>query len=71
MKVKVLVDYGDAILGPQKQGNIIEVSEERYELLSNPKANPYNVSFVEKVVETAKKETKAEKAVKKTTKKAK
>ena len=55
-KVKVLVDYGDAILGPQKQGNIIEVSEERFELLSNPKANPYNVSFVEKVVETAKKE---------------
>lgn len=71
MKVKVLVDYGDAILGPQKQGNIIEVSEERYELLSNPKANPYNVSFVEKVVETAKKKTKAEKAVKKTTKKSK
>lgn len=42
MKVKVLVDYGDAILGPQKQGNIIEISEERFELLSNPKANPYN-----------------------------
>lgn len=56
-------------------GEEFEVSGERYEVLT--KTNKYNVVFVEAVekvrepIETAKKEVKTEKAVKKTTKKAK
>lgn len=55
-------------------GEEFEVSEERYEILT--KTNPNKVVFVEKVeevkvIETATKKVKTEKAVKKTTKKAK
>ena len=54
-----------------KKGEVFEISEERYETLT--KDNRFNVVFVEKVeeaveVETAKKEVKTEKAVKKTRK---
>jgi hypothetical protein len=60
-----------------KAGEEFEVSGERYEILKGN--NKYNAIFVEAVetvrepleVETAKKEVKTEKAVKKTTKKAK
>lgn len=54
-----------------KEGEEFEVSEERFEVLT--KTNSFGVVFVEKVeeIETAKKEVKTEKAVKKTTKKAK
>ena len=58
-----------------KVGEEFEVSEKRFEVLT--KTNSYGVAFVEAVeektteVETAKKEPKTEKAVKKTTKKAK
>jgi len=60
-----------------KVGEEFEVSGERYEILKGN--NKYNAVFVESVevvrepvkVETAKKEVKTEKAVKKTTKKAK
>lgn len=54
-----------------KQGEEFEVSEERFEVLT--KTNKFNVVFVEKVevIETATKKAKTEKAVKKTTKKAK
>jgi len=71
MKVKVLVDYNDKNLGQVKAGDVIEVSEERYNFLTDKIANPYKVCLVEKVVEEAKKEVKTEKAVKKTTKKSK
>ena len=54
-----------------KAGEEFEVSEERYEVLT--KTNKFNVVFVEKIeeVETAVKKVNTEKAVKKTTKKAK
>ncbi len=57
-----------------KKGEKFEITEERYEILT--KNNKYNVVFVEKVeevkkIETATKKVKTEKAVKKTTKKAK
>lgn len=54
-----------------KKGEEFEVSEERFEVLT--KTNKYKEIFVEKVeeVETATKEVKAEKAIKRTTKKAK
>ena len=54
-----------------KAGEEFEVSEVRYEVLT--KTNKFNVVFVEKVeeLETAVKKVKTEKAVKKTTKKAK
>ena len=54
-----------------KAGEEWEVSEERYKVLTQ--TNQYNVVFVEKVeeVEVAVKKPKTEKAVKKTTKKAK
>lgn len=57
-----------------KTGEEFEVSEERYKVLT--KTNKFNVVFVEKVdkaeeIETAVKEVKKEKAIKKTTKKAK
>lgn len=57
------------------EGEVIEISEERYNILSKPDKNPFGVIFVKpleehiKEIETAKKETKTEKAVKKTTKK--
>lgn len=57
-----------------KQGEEFEVSDERYKVLT--KENKFNEVFVTKVeeikeVETAVKKVKTEKAVKKTTKKAK
>lgn len=54
-----------------KKGEDFEVSEERFEVLT--KTNKYKAVFVEKVemVETATKKVKAEKAIKRTTKKAK
>lgn len=57
-----------------QEGEQFDVSEKRYEVLT--KTNKFNVVFVEKVeetkeVETATKKVKTEKAVKKTTKKAK
>lgn len=57
-----------------KEGEEFEVSEARYKVLT--KTNSFGVAFVEKVevakeVETAKKEVKTEKAVKKITKKSK
>lgn len=54
-----------------KEGEKFEVTEERFKVLS--KNNKYNATFVKKVeeIETAKKEIKAETAVKKTTKKTK
>ena len=54
-----------------KAGEVFEISKERYEVLT--KSNSYGLVFVEKVeeIETAKKEVKTEKAVKKTTKKSK
>lgn len=57
------------------EGEEFEISDERYEVLSDPKKNSFGAIFVKKIeeyiqeVETAKKEVKAEKAVKKTTKK--
>ena len=54
-----------------KKGEEFEVSKERFEVLT--KTNKYKAVFVEKVekIETATKEVKAEKAIKRTTKKAK
>lgn len=54
-----------------KAGEEFEVSKERYEVLT--KTNNFKAVFVEKVeeIETATKKVKTEKAVKKTTKKAK
>lgn len=54
-----------------KAGEKFEVSKERYEVLT--KTNNFKAVFVEKVeeIETATKKVKTEKAVKKTTKKAK
>lgn len=57
-----------------KEGEQWDISKERYEVLT--KTNKFNAVFVEKVeeteeVETATKKVKTEKAVKKTTKKAK
>lgn len=54
-----------------KAGEEFEVSEERYQVLT--KANKFNAVFVEKVeaIEIAKKEVKAEKAIRRTSKKTK
>lgn len=57
------------------EGEVIEISEERYKVLSDPKNNPFGAIFVKKLeehikeVETAKKEVKKETTAKKTTKK--
>lgn len=77
MKVKATEMYKKLNVQDKELGRIpevgeeFEVSEERYEVLT--KTNPNKVVFVEKVeeVETATKKVKTEKAVKKTTKKAK
>ena len=56
------------------EGEEMEISEERYNILSKPENNPFGVVFVKpieehiKEVETAKKDIKKETAVKKTTK---
>lgn len=77
MKVKATDEYVKRNLKDKeldripKAGELFEVSKERYEVLINN--NPFNAVFVEKVeeVETATIKPKVEKAVKKTTKKAK
>ena len=80
MKVKATEEYEKLNLQDKELGRIPKageefiVSEERYKILT--KDNPYSVVFVEKVeelkqIETATKKVKTEKAVKKTTKKAK
>ena len=91
MKVKATAEYKNRkVIDSElnripEAGEIFEVSEERYKVLT--KSNKYGVKFVElaeqvkengkkiakavKEVETAKKESKVEKAVKKTTKKSK
>lgn len=57
------------------EGEEFETTEERFDLLGIAEHNPYNAIFVVKKedkiaeVETAKKQTKTEKAVRKTTKK--
>lgn len=60
----------------EEEGKILEVSEERFNVLGNAKGNPFNTVFVvpvkeEKQVEIAKKEDKKETAKPKTRKKAK
>lgn len=54
-----------------KAGEEFEISEERYQVLTE--TNKFNAVFVEKVdvIETAKKDVKVEKAIKRTSKKAK
>lgn len=77
MKVKATNKYEEMNLKDieldriPKAGEEFEVSKERFEVLT--KTNKYNAIFVEKVeeIEVAKKEVKAEKAVKKPAKKAK
>lgn len=80
MKVKATEMYKKLNVQDKELGRIpevgeeFEISEERYEVLT--KTNPNKVVFVEKVeevkvIETATKKVKTEKAVKKTTKKAK
>lgn len=78
MKVKATEMYKKLNVQDKELGRIpevgeeFEVSEERYEVLT--KTNPNKAVFVEKVeevIETATKKVKTEKAVKKTTKKAK
>lgn len=80
MKVKATGEYQkrnltDAVLGrTPKEGEEFEVTEERFKVLSGN--NPFKAIFVKAVeekkeIEVAKKEPKTEKAVKKTTKKAK
>ena len=77
MKVRATSKYEELKLQDNELGRIpkageeFEVTEERFEVLT--KTNKFNVVFVEKVeeIETATKKVKTEKAVKKTTKKAK
>lgn len=69
MKVKATNEYVRLNLQDKElnripvEGEVFEVSKARYEVLT--KTNSYGVVFVEKVEETAKKEVKSEKAVKK------
>lgn len=51
MKVKVLVDYNDKNLGSLKKGDYVEMSEERFNYLSDKMANPYKAVLVEQVEE--------------------
>jgi len=75
MKVKATGEFKRLGVNPEElnfipeEGKEFEVSEARYQVLT--KKNKYNVVFVEEVIETAKKEIKSEKAVKRTSKKAK
>lgn len=74
MKIKFLVKVPDKYTGEQyKEGQVKEFKVERAkEILSakQPNGQPY-AEEVKEIVEVAKKEVKTEKAVKKTTKKAK
>lgn len=77
MKVRATDEFKKMGLHPEELKDIpeigfeFEVSAERFKVLSG--ANQYGINFVEKVeeIETAKKENKAEKAIKRTTKKSK
>ena len=51
MKVKVLEGYNDKNLGALKKGDVVEMTEDRYNYLSDKNANPYKVVLVEKVEE--------------------
>lgn len=75
VKVKVLATYEQQNIQDielkriPKAGEIIQISEERYKILSG--ANSFGMKFVERVeekIETEAKEVKKETAVKKTTK---
>lgn len=69
MKARIVREYFDKELKRMtKIGEVIEVTEERFKVLSGK--NGYGCPFAVEV-ETAKKEPKVEKAVKKTTKKSK
>lgn len=74
MKVKATEEYkkrkviDNELKRIPEPGEIFEVSEERFKVLNGK--NNYKAVFVEEI-ETAKKELKVEKAVKKTTKKSK
>lgn len=73
MKVKATGEFKRIGVNPKEldfipeEGTEFEVSEERFDVLSGN--NSYKAIFVNAIVETAMKETKTEKAVKKTTKK--
>lgn len=77
MKVKATGEFKRIGVNPKEldyvpeEGKEFEVSEERFDVLRGN--NPYKAVFVEEIkeIEVAKKEPKTEKAVKKTTKKAK
>lgn len=75
MKIKFLVDVPDKYTREEyKKDQVKEFKKERaMEILSarQPNGQPYAIEVKEEVVEVAKKEVKTEKAVKKTTKKAK
>lgn len=75
MKLKFLVNVPDKYTGENyREGQIKEFKKERAkEILSakQPNGQPYAEEVREEVVEVAKKEVETEKAVKKTTKKAK
>jgi len=75
MKLKFLVNVPDKYTGENyREGQIKEFKEERAkEILSakQPNGQPYAEEVREELVEVAKKEVETEKAVKKTTKKAK
>lgn len=73
MKIKFLVNVPDKYTGEQyKEGQVKEFKVERAkEILSAKQANGQPYAEEVKEIEVAKKEVKTEKAVKKTTKKAK
>lgn len=75
MKIKFLVDISDKYTKEEyRKGQLKEFEDKRaIEILSAKQSNgqPYAEEVKEEVVEVAKKEVKTEKAVKKTTKKAK
>lgn len=75
MKIKFLVDISDKYTKEEyRKGQVKEFEDERaIEILSAKQLNgqPYAEEVKEEIVEVAKKEVKTEKAVKKTTKKAK
>ena len=76
MKIKFLVNVPDKYTGEQyKEGQIKEFEDKRAKEILSAKQpenrKPYAEEVKEEVIEVAKKEVKTEKAVKKTTKKAK
>ena len=75
MKVKATGEFKRIGVNPKElnyipeEGTEFEVSEERFDVLNGN--NPYKAIFVNAIVETAMKEPKTEKAIKKITKKSK